>query len=127
MAGGKKSGALGSALKKIAMRHPEVEEAIACKGTALESAVYKTRKKSFLFVSEKQARMKLGASLAEAKKIGKQKPGSCEVGAMGWAAVSLGRDAPPAGVLEKWIGESYELAAGSKPAAGKTGVGKRKP
>jgi hypothetical protein len=116
MPGAPKRGGLQGALKKIALRHPDVEEAIACKGTALESAAYKTKKKSFLFVNARQARLKLDASLGEAKKIAKQKPGSCEVGAMGWAAVNLGPDAPAVPVLERWIAESYELAAGPAKA-----------
>jgi hypothetical protein len=108
-----KRGGLHGTLKSIALRHPDVEEAIACKGTALESVAYKTKKKSFLFVGAKQARLKLDASLGEAQKIAKQTPGSCEVGAMGWAAVNLGPDAPAVPVLERWIAESYGLAAGT--------------
>jgi hypothetical protein len=103
---------LQGALKKIALKHADVEEDVACKGTPLESSVFKTRKKSFLFIGVKQARIKLDASASEAKQIGQKSPGSCEVGAMGWAAVSLGANAPPLATLEKWIGESYALATG---------------
>jgi hypothetical protein len=111
----KKRGGAHGVLKKIALGHPEVEEAIACKGTPIESAAYKVCKKSFLFVGAALARLKLDASLGEAKKLAKAKPGSCDVGKLGWVAVSLGPDAPPPAVLERWIGESYALAAPSRP------------
>jgi hypothetical protein len=115
MAGSKKSGGLPGALKKIALGHAEVEEAIACEGTPIESAAYQVRKKSFLFVGADKARLKLESSLGEAKKIAKAKPGSCDVGKLGWVAVSLGADALPPAVLERWIGESYALAAPTRP------------
>ena len=114
MATSKSSGIQG-ALKKIAMRHAGVAEEVACKGTAVESAVFRVGKKSFLFVGADKARLKLDALLGEAKKIAKAQPASCEVGKLGWVAVTYGPGAPPSGVLEKWIGESYRLAAG--PAA----------
>jgi predicted DNA-binding protein (MmcQ/YjbR family) len=114
MAGTSKSD-LAAALKKIAMRHPGVEVDVACKGTPLESAVYKAGKKSFLFVGTRQARLKLDPSAAaEAKQLNKKAPGSCEIGAIGWAAVTLGPDAPPLKTFAKWIGESYRLTAGGK-------------
>jgi hypothetical protein len=115
MPGTPKAAGLAATLKKIALRQADVEETIACKGTAIESAAYKTRKKSFLFVGADVARLKLDASVGEAKKLSKE--GACEVGAGGWVAVRFGPAAPPAGVLERWVGESYELFAGSRPAA----------
>jgi hypothetical protein len=120
MTGAKKPGGLHGALKKIALRHPAVEEAVACKGTAIESAAYKVRKKAFLFVGAAVARMKLGSSVAEAKKLAKKSPGSCEVGAGGWTAVHFGPQAPPLGVLERWVDESYRLFAGAEPKATKS-------
>jgi hypothetical protein len=114
-----KRGKVHAALKKIALGLPETEEGIACKGTAIESAVYKSRKKSFLFIGADLARLKLDASIAEAKKLAKAKPGSCEVGSQGWVAVPLGPEAPPLDVLQRWVGESYEVVSGPKAAAKK--------
>ena len=37
-------------LRAIAMRLPDVEPGVACKGTALESITYQVRNKAFLFV-----------------------------------------------------------------------------
>lgn len=48
-------------LGKIALALPDVEQGIACAGTALESRTYRTKDKAFLFVSAKQARLKLEA------------------------------------------------------------------
>lgn len=98
---------LVKALRKLALGHPDVEEGIACKGTALESSTFKVRKKAFLFLRTKDARLKLNASQKEAKRLG------ASIGAGGWALVVLEK-APPVRVLEKWIGESYRLMAGEK-------------
>jgi hypothetical protein len=113
-------------LKKIAMRLPGTEEDVACKGTALESAVFKAGKKSFLFVGPKQARLKLGPSVSEAKKLAAKKRGSCEVGAIGWVVVNLGPDAPPIDVLERWIAESHALMAGAAAPKAKASGSSRK-
>jgi predicted DNA-binding protein (MmcQ/YjbR family) len=94
-------------LNTIALALPEVERGVACAGTALESRTYQVKKKSFLFVSNEQARMKLDASASEARRLG------FAVGANGWVTVSL--DAPPkAAVMKRWIAESYSLV--SRPA-----------
>ena len=121
MAAAPRSAGIQGALKKIALRHAGVEEDVACKGTPIESAAYKVRKKSFLFVGAGKARLKLESSLGEAKKLAKANPGACDVGKLGWVAVSLGPDAPPPSVLERWISESYALAA---PAGAKTTAGR---
>ena len=62
-------------------------------------------KKTFLFVSKKDARLKLSASSAEARRLG------CEVGANGWVKLLLD-EMPPASVVRRWIAESHGLAAG---------------
>ena len=92
-------------LGKIALALADVEQGIACAGTALESRTYRTRKKAFLFVAARQARLKLDASAPEARKLG------CAVGANGWVTLSL--DALPAApIVKRWIAESHALAAG---------------
>jgi hypothetical protein len=96
-------------LGAIACALPNVDQGIACVGTALESRTYLLGKKSFLFVSRKDVRLKLSASAAKAKKLG------LAVGANGWVKLAL--DAlPPARVLERWIAESYALAGGATAA-----------
>jgi hypothetical protein len=91
------------ALRAAALRHADVEEAVACKGTAVESASFKVRKKAFLFLSASHARVKLDASIAKARKLG------CDVGKLGWVKVDLVTKTPPLGTLRAWIAESYRL------------------
>jgi hypothetical protein len=100
-----------SNLGKIALSLADVEQGVACAGTALESRTYSTNKKAFLFVAKKQARLKLESSIPEARKLG------FVVGANGWVTLSL--DAlPPASAARRWITESHALA--SKPAPRKS-------
>ena len=91
-------------LATIALALPGVEQGIACAGTALESRTYQVNKKSFLFVSKKQARLKLDASASEARKLG------FAVGANGWVTVPLD-GLPAAAVIKRWIAESYSLVS----------------
>jgi hypothetical protein len=103
-------------LAKIALALPDVEQGIACAGTVLESRTYLTGKKAFLFLGKEQARLKLGASSAEAKKAG------FNVGASGWVTLSL--DAlPAAAAAKRWIAESHALAAGGARPRKKTSRG----
>lgn len=96
-------------LGSIALALADVEQGVACAGTALESRTYQVRKKSFLFVSKDQARLKLEASAPEARKLG------FASGANGWVTVPL--DALPASaVMKRWIAESYSLV--SRPTGG---------
>lgn len=91
-------------LGTIALALADVEQGVACAGTALESRTYQVRKKSFLFVSKDQARLKLDASASEARKLG------FAVGANGWVTVPL--DAlPAAAVIKRWIAESHSLVS----------------
>jgi hypothetical protein len=76
------------------------------KGTAVESASFRVRKKAFLFLSDAHIRLKLDASIAKAKKLG------CDVGKLGWVKVDLTGKPPPVNVLKTWIRESYTLMAG---------------
>ena len=101
-------------LGRIALALPEVEQGIACAGTPLESRTYQTRKKAFLFVAKRQARLKLDASAEEAKRIG------FAVGANGWVTLPL--DAlPAASVVKRWIAESHALASKSGRRKAKSG------
>jgi len=98
-------------LEKIALALPEVVQGVACAGTTLESRTFQTRKKAFLFVSRKQARLKLDESARQAAKLG------FDVGANGWVMLPL--DAlPAASVVKRWIAESHALV--SRPGSKKS-------
>jgi hypothetical protein len=103
------------ALAKLAAKHADVEEGIACPGTAMERRTMKTAKKAFLFFGATDALVKLDASLVEAKKLAKAEPERYRVGANGWVKVTFSEDMPPAvDVLARWVAESYALVAKPK-------------
>jgi hypothetical protein len=93
-----------TAVGLLATQHEGVERGVACAGTALESTTYRVGKKAFLFVRKGEIRLKLGASLEDARKRGH------EVGKQGWVKIVLKEGAPP-GQLDAWIAESYRLMA----------------
>jgi hypothetical protein len=98
------------ALRKMAMRCPQAEEGIACKGTALECRTIKARNKAFLRKTE--LRLKLGDSLAEAAKLAAKEPDRYQAGPGGWVKVTFSAaQPPPLDVLKRWIDESYRLLA----------------
>lgn len=76
------------------MKLPDVEVGVACKGTALESTTYNVRKKAFLFVGPKEARLKR---------------------ASGWVKFDLATP-PPKRELTSWITESHGLMSTRKKA-----------
>jgi predicted DNA-binding protein (MmcQ/YjbR family) len=100
-------------LRKAALALPYVEEGVACAGTVLESATFKIKKKTFLFVSEKHARLRLRKSAPEAQKLAKQEPQRYVIGPQGWAKIFLAED-PPLDLLLEWLEESYRLYVQSK-------------
>ncbi|MBK7878253.1 MAG: hypothetical protein IPJ77_21570 [Planctomycetes bacterium] len=95
----------------LALALPGVEQGIACAGTALESRTFLVRKKTFLFVSKTQLRLKLERSAAKAKERG------YDVGKNGWLKLELAA-LPPPSVLKAWISESHALFAGAERAPG---------
>jgi hypothetical protein len=101
------------ALRKAALAHPDVEEGVACAGTPLECATFKVRKKTFLFVNENNARVRLDKSRAAAAKLAKSNPECYVIGPQGWAKVMVAAS-PDVSLVEKWIGESYQLYAKKK-------------
>ncbi|HKA08811.1 MAG TPA: MmcQ/YjbR family DNA-binding protein [Gemmataceae bacterium] len=106
------------ALRRIALRFPEVEERIACKGTAIECTTFKARNKSFLFVGAAEARLKLRESIEEANKLASSEPARFRVGGQGWVKIVFDSDNPaPLDVLERWIDESYRLIAAKQLVA----------
>jgi len=105
-------------LRAMALDHKDVTEQVACKGTALESITFQRGSKAFLFLGRKGGfqivRLKLLKSEEEAKRLAKEEPGRYELGANGWAKLTLGEDSAPAKLLEKWVDESYR-AMGDAP------------
>jgi hypothetical protein len=103
-------------LRPIAMALGDVEEGIACQGTPLESSTFKANKKAFLFVGARAVRLKLAASLADAKKLAAQNPDTYDVGSGGWIKIAIadGQKAPVT-ILKKWIRESHDVLTAPKP------------
>lgn len=107
------------ALETAARSLAQVSTGVACAGTALECRTYLVAKKAFLFVSAKEARLKLADSAGEARRLG------LAVGANGW--VKLAADAlPAASVLKRWVAESHALAQPA-PASGSASSPARRP
>lgn len=103
------------AVRTLAMKYRGCEEGIACKGTAIECSTFKVNGKAFLFVGRAEIRLKLGDSVAEARKLAAKEPGRYTVGANGWAKITFNDDQPlPMAVVTRWIGESYDLMAPKK-------------
>jgi hypothetical protein len=100
------------ALRKFALRYPEAEEGIACEGTEVESRTVKVRNKAFVFLGKTDVRLKLRDSLSEAAELAAKEPDCYNVGAPGWVKATFRPgQSPPAGLLERWIDESYRLLA----------------
>jgi hypothetical protein len=95
-------------MRTAALALPETQEGIACAGTSLEKRTIKVRGRAFLFLSEADAMLKLGDSLAIASEMALKKPHLYKVGAHGWVVVRFD-DAEALPV--NWIGESYRLLA----------------
>jgi hypothetical protein len=100
-----------AALRKLALSYPETQEGMVC-----ERSAFKARNRSFLFMGQTEQgfdiMVKLGPSLATAANLAAKQPQSCKVGANGWVTASFHHDqAPPPGLLEAWIDESFRLLA----------------
>jgi hypothetical protein len=100
------------ALRNAALRYPEAEEGIACKGTAAEKRTITARGKAFLFLGATDAMLKLRESLAEATGLAAKEPDRYRVGANGWITISFGDPASLAmDRLIRWVDESYRMLA----------------
>jgi hypothetical protein len=105
-------GAPTETLRIAALRLPETAEGVACEGTALEKRTITARGKAFLFLGPTNAMLKLGASVAEATALAANEPNRYRVGAHGWVTVTFGAGASlPAGLMARWVEESYRLVA----------------
>ncbi len=108
-------------LTKAAKSLKDVDEGIACAGTALESKTYKVGGKAFLFVSAKVARLKLAQSVDEARAFAREPNSAIDVGAGGWTAIRwTDGDVPADAVLRRWVTESHaQYRESAAPAARK--------
>jgi hypothetical protein len=112
MAKQKATEAAMTALRTLALRYPEAEEGVACEGTTLEKRTIKARTTVFVFLGAADMMVKLRASFGEATAIASAEPDRCKVGANGWVTVKFGDGwVAPAGMLARWIDESYRLLA----------------
>jgi hypothetical protein len=108
------------ALRALAMKYPDVEEGIACKGTAVECATFKVGGKAFLFVGRADIRLKLDKSLREVAKLAQKAPERFHAGVGGWIKVTFSDDEPlPLANVKRWLAESYGLMAPKPKTAGK--------
>ena len=99
-------------LRSLALRHPNVEEGVACQGTAVESNAFKIKKKTFLFARDVDLMLKLQASIPEANACATGDPLRYRPGKGGWVSVKFdGGVLPPKDLLTRWIAESYQLMA----------------
>lgn len=95
-------------LRARALALPETSE-----GTSCVNRAFKVRKKNFLFVGEKEERvrvmLKLDASLEEARAMEDPR---IEVGKLGWVTVRFAPDdVPDADLLADWVEESFRTLA----------------
>lgn len=104
-------------LRKVALALADVREEVACKGTAVESPVYRVGKKSFLFAGKKDIRLKLVESFSEAQKLAAKEPDHYQA-SMGWVTIRLAQGDPPMEMLKRWVKESYQSSL-EKPKAKK--------
>lgn len=103
------------ALREAGLRHPDVEEGVACKGTAIESVTLKVQGKAFLFLRPGRAMLKLGPSLEDAARLAADGASRCKVGSGGWVTVELSEpQSPPVEILERWVAESHGLFTAKK-------------
>lgn len=99
-------------LSEFARGLPQVEEALACKGTPLECTAFKVKKKTFLFLRAADIKFKLADSLEEAARLAKDVRYRFQIGAQGWVTVFAdGGSLPPIKTLLRWVEESYRCMA----------------
>ncbi len=107
-------------IRKAAGALPEATESTSC-----TQASFKVGKKAFLYTGPQgerfKAMFKLDTSMAEARKLAEVEPDRFETGSTGWVTARFSADKPmPKRLWEKWLKESYALAAGKTPAKKKT-------
>ncbi len=102
-------------IRKKAVTFPAVD-----KGASCNQSSFKAGKAAFLYIGPGakgqgfKAMFKLERSRAQAEKLAQKDPDRFEVGSTSWVTTRFTADKPLAKTIrEKWLKESYELAAGS--------------
>ncbi len=100
------------AMRRAALRPADVQESVACKGTAIESATFKVGGRAFLFLRSGRVMVRLDRSQKEASRLAGKKPACYKVGSGGWTTVTF-EDPKDVSIklLERWISESYRVLA----------------
>ena len=106
-----------AALRKIALSFPETVEGSSCNKLS-----YKAGKKAFLYLGEDDESynlmVKLPDSYAEAEQRAKKDSEIYHPGSSGWVkCVFPASKAPPKGLLERWIEESFRALVPKKIVA----------
>lgn len=101
-------------LRELALSYPGVTETTSCNKVA-----FKTGKKSFLFVGEKEdswnMMFKLDESLDEMRLLEEKKPENHSVGSKGWITLRFPTGkGPTKKQVERWVDESFRLFATKK-------------
>jgi hypothetical protein len=103
------------ALRRAALRHPNIEEGLACKGTVIESATFEVQGKAFLFLRPEKAMLRLDRSHGEAATLAAKKPACYKVGSGGWITISLSSPNDLSmKVLSSWVAKRYSLFAAKR-------------
>ncbi len=99
----------------LALALPDVEEGVACKGTAIQSVTCKVKGKAFLFLRPGNMMLKLEESTDQATELSRETSGSMTVGKGGWVTI---RDYHfkkiKISIIKTWITESHGLFANSQ-------------
>jgi hypothetical protein len=101
-------------LHEAALRLPGTAEGVACAGTALEARTVTVRGKAFVFLRQRELRLKLRDSLPEATTLATEQPDVFKVGTHGWVTVDLADEHRPRPIelLTRWIEESHAVIGG---------------
>ena len=102
-------------IRKKALTFPAVD-----KGASCNQSSFKAGKAAFLYIGPGakgqgfKAMFKLERSRTQAEKLAQKDPDRFEVGSTNWVTTRFTADKPLAKTIwERWLKESYELAAGS--------------
>lgn len=106
-----------TAIRKLALKFPETEEGSSCNKLS-----YKAGKKAFLYLGGNEESyslmLKLVDSYAEAEKLAKKHPEVYRPGKAGWVSIEYATtQAPPKGLLERWLEESFRALVPKKIVA----------
>jgi len=89
------------AILRHALTLPGAARGISCAGTTLERPTAEVGGRAFVFVGPQDVRLKLSASLPEARRTP-----HCTVGKNGWVKLS---SETPAATVKRWVRESWSL------------------